>query len=277
MKKFTTFLLQQKIGKVCNDFYVNTYYLLEELKPYEVNLNQLCKKYKIAIPKELKDTNKDSFWVNINTELITLLEENNIFEEVKIDNTYNIAGKINHNICFVIYKNKKNDKYYVEISVHLGGDIRGNYTDSVVYEFEYETEIYDFLLENSKKYYISYKGINYGIEVNAIKENVEVFGGKYGEFDIISKYDICRENVKQYIQEYIDKRNSLLKIGTEIEIFDMKDKEKLENVYYDKSYQDIVIYRVEKIIRDVLVVSSKDNPIIKVRIRKNDLFKIEEG
>ena len=276
MRRFTTISMQNNIGKKCDDFYVNAWDILEELKPYEVNMYKLCKQYNIEITEELKKSNKESYWIDINTELRCLLEDEGILEEVKADNTYNYNGKINHNIAFIIYHNKKDDMYYVDLSIHLMGDIRGNYTDSVIYKFEYETEIYDFLLDCYKTFSINYKGIEYKICVNCLSEIVEVFGGKYGELDIINSYDIYKENIKEELQKYIDERNSKLELGSKIEIFDMLDKEKLSNIYFDKEYYNMTVYTVTQINRYNIVIASFDNPTIKVRIKKSDLFKIFE-
>ena len=276
MRRFTTISMQNNIGKKCDDYYVNAWDILEELKPYEVNMVKLCKTYNVEITEELKKSNKESYWIDINTELRCLLEDEGILEEVKVDNTYNYNGKINHDIAFIIYHNKKDDMYYVDLSIHLMGDIRGNYTDSVIYKFEYETEIYDFLLDCYKTFSINYKGIEYKIRVNCLSEIVEVFGGKYGELDIINSYDIYKENIKEELQKYIDERNSKLKIGSRVEVYDMLDKEKLSNIYFDKEYYNMTVYTVTQINKYNIVIASFDNPTIKVRIKKSDLFKIFE-
>lgn len=272
MRKFGTYRLQKQFKRGCEDFYVNIWKILEDLKPYEVNLSKLCKEYKIKIPDELKN----NALIDINTELRCLLENEGIFKEVKTDNTCNYCGRIDKDIAFTTYLNRKDGMYYVDLSVHYGGDIRGNYTDSVIYKFEYETEFYDFLLDCYKTFSINYKGIEYKIRVNCLSKIVEVFGGKYGELDIINSYDIYKENIKEKLQKYIDERNSKLELGSKIEIFDMLDKEKLSNIYFDKEYYNMTVYTVEKINRYDIVIASFDNPTIKVRIRKLDLFKIFE-
>lgn len=272
MRRFGTYRLQKQFKRGCDDFYVNIWKILEDLKPYEVNLSKLCKEYKIKIPDELKN----NALIDINTELRCLLENEGIFEEVRTDSTYNYYGRIDKDIAFTTYLNKKDGMYYVDLSVHYGGDIRGNYTDSVIYKFEYETEIYDFLLDCCKTFSINYKGIEYKIRVNCLSEIVEVFGGKYGGLDILNSYDIYKENIKEELQKYIDERNSKLKIGSRVEVYDMLDKEKLSNIYFDKEYYNMTVYTVEQINRYNIVIASFDNPTIKVRIKKSDLFKIFE-
>ena len=120
MRRFTTISMQNNIGKKCDDFYVNAWDILEELKPYEVNMYKLCKQYNIEITEELKKSNKESYWIDINTELRCLLEDEGILEEVKTDNTYNYCGKINHNIAFIIYHNKN---LYINIKIMDKTDI----------------------------------------------------------------------------------------------------------------------------------------------------------
>lgn len=277
MRRFTTISMQNNIGKKCDDYYVNAWDILEELKPYEVNMVKLCKSYNVEITEELKKSNKESYWIDINTELRCLLEDEGILEEVKADNTYNYNGNINHDIVFIIYHNKKDDMYYVDLSIHLMGDIRGNYTDSVIYRFEYETEFYDFLLEKMRIDCVNYKGIQYKIITCALRDTVEVYAGSFYELEVLESCEIYKENIKDMIQGYINNRNKNIEVGKVIEIYDMQDEEKMKIVDFDKQYNNMTKYKIEKIGRYDFIVASIDNPTIKIRVKKNDLFEIKEG
>lgn len=272
MRRFGTYSLQKQFKKGCEDFYVNIWKILEDLKSYEVNLSKLCKEYKIKIPDELKN----NALIDINTELRCLLEEEGIFEEVKTDNTYNYYGRIDKDIAFTTYLNRKDGMYYVDLSVHYGGDSRVNYSDSVIYRFEYETEFYDFLLDKMKVDYINYKGIQYKIITCALRDTVEIYGGTFYELEVLESSQIYKENVKNEIQAYIDKRNKNIEVGKDIEIYDMQDKEKMDIIDFDKQYSNMTIYKIEKVNKFDFIVASIDNPTIKIRIKKSDLFEIKE-
>lgn len=272
MRRFGTYSLQKQFKKGCEDFYVNIWKILEDLKPYEVNLSKLCKEYKIKIPDELKN----NALIDINTELRCLLEEEGIFEEVKTDNTYNYCGRIDKDIAFTTYLNRKDGMYYVDLSVHYGGDSRANYSDSVIYRFEYETEFYDFLLDKMKIDYINYKGIQYKVISCALRDTVEIYSGTFYELEVLESCEIYKENIKDILQGYINNRNKNIEVGKNIEIYDMQDKEKMDIIDFDKQYNNMMIYKIEKINKYDMIVASIDNPTIKIRVKKSDLFEIKE-
>ena len=56
----------------------------------------------------------------------------------------------------------------------------------------------------------------------------------------------------------------------------MQDKEKMDIINFDKQYNNITKYKIDKIGRYDFIVASIDNPTIKIRIKKNDLFEIME-
>lgn len=272
MRKFGTYRLQKQFKRGCEDFYVNIWKILEDLKPYEVNLSKLCKEYKIKIPDELKN----NALIDINTELRCLLENEGIFKEVKTDNTCNYCGRIDKDIAFTTYLNRKDGMYYVDLSVHYGGDNRVNYSDSVIYRFEYETEFYDFLLDKMKIDYVNYKGIQYKIITCALRDTVEVYAGSSYELEVLESCEIYKENIKDMLQGYINNRNKNIEVGKVIEIYNMQDEEKMKIVDFDKQYNNMKFYKIEKIGRYDFIVASIDNPTIKIRIKKNDLFEIKE-
>lgn len=273
MRKFGTYRLQKQFKRGCEDFYVNIWKILEDLKPYEVNLSKLCKEYKIKIPDELKN----NALIDINTELRCLLENEGIFKEVKTDNTCNYCGRIDKDIAFTTYLNRKDGMYYVDLSVHYGGDNKVNYSDSVIYRFEYETEFYDFLLDKMKIDYVNYKGIQYKIITCALRDTVEVYAGSSYELEVLESCEIYKENIKDMLQGYINNRNKNIEVGKVIEIYNMQDKEKMDIINFDKQYNNMTKYKIDKIGRYDFIVASIDNPTIKIRIKKNDLFEIKEG
>lgn len=276
MKRFKTTNLQNVIGKQCEKFLVNTFDILEELKTSEVNLYELCKIYKIKISKDLKDSKKTDIFLDVNKELSKLLINKGIFKEVMTDNTENYSGKINHNIKFTIYYNKKDRMYYVDLSVNLGNSTNNNYSNSVIYKFGKEKEIYDTF--NSEAFCrfnkIKFKNIEYKIKSCCLDENIHIFGGKTKILDIFDTKSINEDEIKKEIKNYVDNRNNNIEIGKKIEIFDMEDDEKFKKMDYDKKYYNMEYYNISKICRYDLILESVDNTTIKIRIKKMDLFKI---
>ncbi len=91
------------------------------------------------------------------------------------ENTYNYGGNItndmNYNIC------KIGSYYYALVMFHLGGDIRGNYTDYLLLKFEY---VDDFFSVNDACFY---KEIDkrYSADINIFSEMYTVYDSFQGE------------------------------------------------------------------------------------------------
>lgn len=80
--------------------------------------------------------------------------------------------------------------------VHKFGDVRGNYTDSVVLKFMNDYEFYEILSECYKHSNIEIDGINYYVNVDIFSDAFEVWDddGKYiGTVHGYDKEDIVEE------------------------------------------------------------------------------------
>ena len=97
---------------------------IEEASPFYIRVTDVLEKLK---PFEVTDLT-----VSID-EYLKYLEA----KKVMADNTYNWNAPIDHDFMYKIYHDQLNDRYLVELSVHKYGDIRANYTDSVLYSFEH--------------------------------------------------------------------------------------------------------------------------------------------
>ena len=163
---------------------INTKELLEELKPYEVE-----------IPKEYYDKweqeNKDKFWGVCGNGVLQYLTDLTRESEDKWgcgDNTYNHGGHILNDL------------------VHRGGDIRANYTYYCLLEFEYDTEFYEVVEDiccniESGVFIKEYKGKKYSIEPRVFNEYLFVYcyeDGKQYEF-----YASCDEDLEEEFKKYI--------------------------------------------------------------------------
>ncbi|MGL5764568.1 MAG: hypothetical protein ACRCX8_02890 [Sarcina sp.] len=84
------------------------------------------------------------------TKAIEELYDRGDLKEIKCDNSYNWGSPTTNDFDFRIYRNLQTDTYYVEFKVHKFGDVRSNYTDSVVLEFNDDNKFYELLLESNK-------------------------------------------------------------------------------------------------------------------------------
>ncbi|AIW03628.1 hypothetical protein CPT_Moonbeam230 [Bacillus phage Moonbeam] len=102
-------------------------------------------------------------------EYLEYMEELGALEEGKGGNSYNWLGKVSNHFNFQTYQHE-DGSFYVEFKVHLYGDVRGNYTDSVLLKFDNDYFFYEALTEANG--YEEYKG--YGIRFSATNEGYEI-------------------------------------------------------------------------------------------------------
>lgn len=147
-----------------DDFTINIIDVLEALEPYEI------------------------------TESIDeLTESGSIYNncDYKSDNSYNWSAPINHDFDFKVYDNENTvcDVCYIEFKVHRFGDVRGNYTESVVLEFENNYEFYEALSECNKYNTIEIDGNNYSVDVNIFSDGFEIFDDNGSYITTVYGYD----------------------------------------------------------------------------------------
>ncbi len=132
-----------------SSFYIRITEVLKELQPYEV-------------------TNFENITVDDETDEIDALFG---LKEVSLGNSYNWNAPIDHHFNYYIYHDQMNDRYLVKFSVHKYGDVRANYTDSVLYSFEH---IDDFFTKVAQAGY--YKKIgNYFLEACPLQEGWRLY------------------------------------------------------------------------------------------------------
>lgn len=156
-----------------DDFTINIIDILEALEPYEI------------------------------TEGIDELTEGGYIYndwDYRGDNSYNWTAPVNHHFDFCIYDNKNTagNVCYVEFRVHRFGDIRGNYTETVVLQFDNDYEFLETLSECNKYNTIEIDGNNYNIDINIFSDGFEVFDddGNY----IITVYGYDADEITQEIR-----------------------------------------------------------------------------
>lgn len=151
---------------------------IEEASPFYIRVTDVLEKLK---PFEVTDLT-----VSID-EYLKYLEA----KKVMADNTYNWNAPIDNNFMYKIYHDQLNDRYLVELSVHKYGDVRANYTDSVLYSFEH---IENFLEVVAHAGYYKKLG-NYFLEACPLQEGWRLYDEE--GFEVARLYD--EEAILEYL------------------------------------------------------------------------------
>ena len=105
-------------------FYIRIVDVLKELQPYEASLEILTD------DDEVDEAENIDNYLDYLDALFGL-------KEVSVNNSYNWNAPIDHHFFYRIYEDQINNRYIVKFSVHRYGDVRANYTDSVLYSFDH--------------------------------------------------------------------------------------------------------------------------------------------
>lgn len=94
---------------------------------------------------------------------------------LKFDNTYNWSGNVTHELCFA-YK-RYEDMLYVVMMIHRFGDVRCNYTDYIVLEYDDEYQFYDswYSVSNTAREIEIENVDSVYLSVNPFSEYVDVY------------------------------------------------------------------------------------------------------
>lgn len=166
---------------------------------------------------ELGTLETDDFTINI-IDVLKALEPYEIAESIeeltecgyiyddcnyKADNSYNWSAPVNHHFDFSIYNNDNTacDVCYVEFKVHRFGDVRGNYTESVVLQFDNEYEFLEVLSECNKYNSIEIDDINYYIDISIFSDTFEVSDNDVNYITTVYGYD--KEDIVEEIKKVV--------------------------------------------------------------------------
>ena len=177
-----TVTLPNKIG----DLEIDTINILKDMEEYELDW------YDFRYYTEDEDGNEievDIFeGCETGEEILDVLEEYGYIEDTYFtaDNSYNWSAPVSNDFDFKVYRDLLSDGVFVDFMVHRFGDVRGNYTDSVIYHFDSVDEFYELLLNCDKYVQIG----NYEVCVDLFNDGFEVYdeGGNYiltayGDYD----------------------------------------------------------------------------------------------
>ena len=161
-------------------YYFGSYHELDALEPDDYTIN-IIDVLEALEPYEIPETIEE------------LTESGYIYDDCdyKGDNSYNWLAPINHHFDFKVYDNDNTDcdACYIEFKVHRFGDVRGNYTESVMLEFMNNYEFYEALSECNKYNTIEIDGINYSVDVNILSDTFEVFDDNGSYIATVCGYD----------------------------------------------------------------------------------------
>ena len=173
-----------------DDLEIDTINILKDMEEYELDW------YDFRYYTEDDDGNEievDIFeGCETGEEIIDALEEYGYIEDTYFvaDNSYNWSAPVSNDFDFKVYRDFVSDGVFVDFMVHRFGDVRGNYTDSVIYHFDSADEFYE-LLSNCNKYV---QIGNYGVCVDVFNDGFEVYDEAgnyictaYGDYDDVVK------------------------------------------------------------------------------------------
>lgn len=117
----------------------------------------------------------------------------------KANNSYNWNSPVSNHFNYNIY-NHIDGGILVEFKVHRFGDVRSNYTDTVLLQFNNEYEFFDCITECNKNVTIEVNDQEYYIYINALNDAKEVYcdGGYIGE-----TYEDDYESIVEYLLEKV--------------------------------------------------------------------------
>ena len=173
-----------------DDLEIDTINILKDMEEYELDW------YDFRYYTEDEDGNEievDIFeGCETGEEILDVLEEYGYIEDTYFaaDNSYNWSAPVSNDFDFKVYRDLLSGGVFVDFMVHRFGDVRGNYTDSVIYHFDSVDEFYE-LLSNCDKYV---QIGNYGVCVDLFNDGFEVYDEAgnyiltaYGDYDDVVK------------------------------------------------------------------------------------------
>ena len=171
-----------------DDLEIDTINILRDMEEYELDW------YDFRYYTEDEDGNEievDIFdGCETGEEILDVLEEYGYIEDTYFaaDNSYNWSAPVSNDFDFKVYSDSLSGGVFVDFMVHRFGDVRGNYTDSVIYHFDSVDEFYELLLNCNKYVQIG----NYGVCVDIFNDGFDVYDEAgnyictaYGDYDDI--------------------------------------------------------------------------------------------
>ena len=162
-----------------DDLEIDTINILKDMEEYELDW------YDFRYYTE--DENGNEIEVDIfegcetGEQILDVLEEYGYIEDTYFaaDNSFNWSAPVSNDFDFKLYRDFVSGGVFVDFMVHRFGDVRGNYTDSVIYHFDSVDEFYELLL-NCDKY----------VQIGDYEVCVDIFNDGFEVYDEAGNY-IC--------------------------------------------------------------------------------------
>ena len=169
-----------------DDLEIDTINILKDMEEYELDW------YDFRYYAEDEDGNESEVDIfegcETGEEILDVLAEYGYIEETYFEagNSFNWSAPVSNDFNFKVYKDFLFGGVFVDFSVHRFGDVRGNYTDSVIYNFDSVDEFYDLLSNCNKCVTVG----DYEVDVNIFSNGFEIYGKvgnyictAYGDYD----------------------------------------------------------------------------------------------
>lgn len=182
------------LPNIADDLEIDTINILKDMEEYELDW------YDFRYYTEDEDGNEIEIDIFDGCEtaeqILDVLEEYGYIEDTYFaaDNSYNWSAPVSNDFDFKVYRDFISDGVFVDFMVHRFGDVRCNYTDSVIYHFDSIDEFYELLLNCNKYVQIG----NYDVVVDIFNDGFEVYddAGNY-ILTAYGDYDDVAESIKE--------------------------------------------------------------------------------
>lgn len=167
--------------------------ILEEFKAWECDM--IIERYD---EDEDEYTEEEAETVEEYLEYLEELGEISDVDDYTGDNSYNWASPLSNHIDIRVYKGASG-REFMELRVHRYGDVRANYTESTLLEFDSDYTFYEILFENSAYVDIEVDGVEYSVTVEATSDMLQVYNRETGEdFEV---YAVDMDDLEAEIKE----------------------------------------------------------------------------
>ena len=135
--------------------------------------------------------------------IIDLHDHDDNFKYLRVDNSYNWGGNVDHEFQYHHYQYKDSD--FIIFAVHRYGDVRGNYTQDAVLKMTLD-EFYEVMAESLNVYdSIDIDGVTYQLTIRPDYEGIEVYtdGGDFFEVYCCAYQDDIIKAIKDHLAEAV--------------------------------------------------------------------------
>lgn len=252
-------------------YYVPTDIICEALAPYEV-----------GIPKKIYDfLGGEKGYNTYFGDSFANYMEGHCVESFGGDNTYNHCGRPQNDINWETFK-LNDDRFWVVLAFHIGGDIRGNYTNEIVLEFEYDTQFLEVLDEITSEYslYFDLKVDNkiYELAPHILDECLEVYDRITDDY-IYHIFGIDDEEVTEQIREqrkeiFEDEKNQINTYMLDNDLIIMAEHDNfLNEEHYSKEDWIEILKKCKEFCEKEIERKNADEELRKWGIREYDIEK----